>query len=1233
MTVPVAWLIHLVCIYMIINQGYSQGGGCCIQCNTSATVVTRNTWTAISTLRYLNPFSYPSNATCDFNLSPQNPLDILRIKTSTFDLEESTGCQEEYIEILTENYAHTPGKRISLGRWCGQSYAKVVDIKGAVKIRYKAGSNTSRDFSIEVIAQARSFYQKELTETILVGQVPMYIYSLGYPSSYLQNLKMTWHLQAKDRSQQVNVEAVEFSLEGPGDTDRCQFDNLTLTADTGAHTTAVWCGAAGQRFFSGKNHVRVSFRTDWSKESTGFLLRVYTTYAQNTNCNGSRIRVLPAHHTAELLSLTDMYNNSMACSWIIQAQTQNEVIVLEIVSWDEDVLSCADNPFQIFDGSDDKGNQLVTSCGSARPFGFIRTSENSAYISSSLKVLSHNKIREGFRIKYYSTYKYDYEEYHKEAVTARSFVWIPSMTTDVQRPVINIRADVVGRCIHIEAQDKWRHQITMSFTEFVDVFDGTQDGARLIGVCSIHDHPAISGTGSTLKIKVKTPVRDDGFWLVIDTTQNCNGDTEIITVTNTVQRLTFPTTRMKLNNNFPSNTNCKWRLRTNGNRGLTYLEVYDLLLSMTTCDENYLMASSDNDQTQEIKTWCNTQHGNVTSLGDIFLMVAVNNFRSERKFTAKFWRESGYTCEDRKLSASTQWNYLTSPGFPANYPNNANCSWVISSRLTTDNIKLEFIQINTHSCDHDVINVYEGTSTSQLRGKMCGSGYATSTLQSFGSSLYITFTTDSTITDTGFKLAYYSVHPSGETPDVVRIPASEDIATLNSPDYPLSYPRNMRRFWVITASSDDVVTVQRSTTYGSSKRQCRNRHDTLAVYDGVSETNTLLGYFCHIDLPVDAHMVFQSSGQFLYLSLFSSDSIVESGYAGTFSVTYFSGQAQRACLPGEMESLRTQAYWQYLKYPVRGEYPRHAHCAWKLWTDNPNSTIVVEVTVSDLEESYSCKYDAVRVFDGYSTLSPETGVFCGKQTPTFYSSGRYLFLLFVSDDLNQGSGFTLRYRVKPDVEEPDAEKKKSDGLLIGATTAGVFLLIVTITCFFCFLGKLRRKPPQSRQSAPPSHTDPPAYSRSNSTVYVVSPIFVGATNPTASDPPPYPGLTNPAYSSSLDDLPPSYPGIEHAQPLSPQFHAPPRGNEHMYDDVFSDVPSNLPAPPPYAVTDTIPQESPPEYETVVSQAPQKETDLGKYSGTQMHQQARSRSDQGEHGRGSSSSPRSHPLTYELLGPV
>ncbi|XP_067666014.1 cubilin-like [Haliotis asinina] len=1219
MSESITWLLHLACILTVINQGYSQRDACCIQCNNTDTKVSRNIWTVISTEKYLNPFSYPANTTCDFSLSPQHSTDILHIKTSRFHLEDSIGCHDEYIEILTENYPLTSGNRVSLGRWCGQSYAKSLYIKGPVKIRYKAGIETSLDFTIEVTAHEESYYEKELRETILVGQVPMYIYSLGYPSSYTDNLKMTWLLQPQDPGQQVNVEAMEFSLEPPDDSGRCQFDNLTLKSE--AHE-AAWCGSTGQRFFSGKSYVQATLNTDRTKEDTGFFLRVYSTHTQNTHCNGSRIRVLPAHPTAELLSLMEGENRMMECSWIIQAQTQDEMIVLETVSWDSDVLSCADTPFQIFDGSDDKGNPLVTSCGGVRPFGFVRTSGNSAYISSKVKVLNHNRIKEGFRIKYYSTHKYFFVEYHMEAVTARSFVWVPSMGTDVHRPVINVRANVAERCIRVEAQDKWRHQMQMSYTELIDVYDGTNEGARLTGVCLIHDTPAISGTGSTLRIKVKTPVENGGFWLVIDTTQNCSGDTEILSVANAAQRLTFPTPRMKRNNNLPSNTNCRWELRTDGRRGLTHLEVLGVLLShSSTCTNNYLMASSDKDQTQEVMTWCNSRHGNVTSFGGFFLMVVVDNFLSERSFTAMFWRESGFSCEGKRLYASPEWNYISSPGYPANYPNNANCSWVISSRLSTDNVKLEIIHIDTHSCDHDVINVYEGTTTNHLRREMCGPGYSISTIQSFGSSLYITFKTDSSITHTGFKLAYYSVHPSGDNSSVVAFTATPDVSRLDSPNYPNSYQRNVRRFWVIGGSSNsDVVTIQRAPTYGSTKKPCRNRHDTLAVYDGTSERDLLLGYFCHADLPLDAPLVFQSSGQFVYLSLFSSDSIVESGYSGTFSLTYSSGSAQRACLPGEIESLEAKEYWQYLKYPIRGDYPKHAHCEWRLWTDN--STVVVEVILSNMEESYSCKYDAVRVYDGYSTLSPETGVFCGTQTPTFHSTGRYLFLLFVSDDVNQGSGFSLRYRIKPDEEEPQVDQKPN-GLLIGATTSGVFLLIIAVTCFFCILGKYRRKPP------PPARRDPPPYSRNNSTVYVVSPIFVGSSS--ASDPPPYPGVTNPAYS--MDDLPPAYPGIAHAQPISPQPRAPPTGNEHAYDEVFSDMAGNFPAPPPYSSLDTTQEETPPTYDAVVSQANKSETNNRNKPGTQMHQQPRSRSGQGENGRGSTSSPRPHTLTYELLGPV
>ena len=57
----------------------------------------------------------------------------------------------------------------------------------------------------------------------------------------------------------------------------------------------------------------------------------------------------------------------------------------------------------------------------------------------------------------------------------------------------------------------------------------------------------------------------------------------------------------------------------------------------------------------------------------------------------------------------------------------------------------------------------------------------------------------------------------------------------------------------------------------------------------------------------------------------------------------------------------------------------------------------------------SCDYDFVAIYDGPSRTSKLIAKFCGRDEVQVVSSGRYLFIEFVSDDSTQFAGFKLRY--------------------------------------------------------------------------------------------------------------------------------------------------------------------------------------------------------------------------------
>ena len=88
------------------------------------------------------------------------------------------------------------------------------------------------------------------------------------------------------------------------------------------------------------------------------------------------------------------------------------------------------------------------------------------------------------------------------------------------------------------------------------------------------------------------------------------------------------------------------------------------------------------------------------------------------------------------------------------YSNSQNCSWLIQPS-SGGSITLDFTSFDTES-GYDYVRVYDGNSAySSLLGTYSGSSIPSS-ITSSGSSLYITFTTDGSVTREGFEIYYSS---------------------------------------------------------------------------------------------------------------------------------------------------------------------------------------------------------------------------------------------------------------------------------------------------------------------------------------------------------------------------------------------------------------------------------------------------------------------------------------------
>uniref|UniRef100_A0A8C5K2B0 CUB domain containing protein 2 n=1 Tax=Jaculus jaculus TaxID=51337 RepID=A0A8C5K2B0_JACJA len=234
---------------------------------------------------------------------------------------------------------------------------------------------------------------------------------------------------------------------------------------------------------------------------------------------------------------------------------------------------------------------------------------------------------------------------------------------------------------------------------------------------------------------------------------------------------------------------------------------------------------------------------------------------------------------------------LSSPEYPNNYPNNVECRWLIRA-MGSAAIKLVFVDFQvegSEQCSYDYVAVL-GASGPARGHYYCGRTRPP-TLVSLGPELQVVFKSDFNIGGRGFKAHYFS----GECQEVYTAVRGN----FSSPQYPGSYPNNIRCHWTIRLPPGYQVKVF-VLDLGLEEPNRLTRtcdFDHLAAFDGATEEAPLLGKWCgdHRPLPVT------SSHNHLLLVLHTDRSASGRG----FSVAYIGGQLGMRvwALPGGVANL------------------------------------------------------------------------------------------------------------------------------------------------------------------------------------------------------------------------------------------------------------------------------------------------------------------------------------------
>ncbi|KAI0218535.1 Exoskeleton protein RP43 [Lamellibrachia satsuma] len=513
----------------------------------------------------------------------------------------------------------------------------------------------------------------------------------------------------------------------------------------------------------------------------------------------------------------------------------------------------------------------------------------------------------------------------------------------------------------------------------VKIYDGTSASARMLGVYCGSNLPAdIVSTGNSLYVKFRSDssVTKAGFRIRYSVA-SCD---KLKVLTRSVGG--FGTVGSPYGN-FES---CSWKIQaSSGQRLRLNFERFDLEYGSRSCPYDKVKIYDGSSANAPLNgMYCGTHlPADIVSRGNTMFV----NFTSDHSVTETGFRihYSVVSCSRLTVLTASQGVFGTAG---LSYGNNESCSWKI--RVPSgQRMRLHFSKFDLESgssCTYDRVKIYDGSSASaQLKGSYCGSN-TPADVESSGSTMFVSFTSDYSVTQSGFEIRYSLVSRSSSCRRLKVLTGSVGLfGTAGS-----GHGNNERCAWKIQVPGNKQVRLHFVGFNLELHPSCR--YDSVKVYDGRSNRSPLKGTYCGSRMPADI----TSSGSAMFVSFTSDSSVTKAGFRIRFQKVSCS---KLKVLTGLAGSIGTAGYG----------YENYETCSWKVQVSR-NKRVRLRFVKFDLEAHSSCNWDSVKVYDGSSASARLKGTYCGSRRPAeIRSSGNTMFVTFTSDSSVTKSGFRILY--------------------------------------------------------------------------------------------------------------------------------------------------------------------------------------------------------------------------------
>ncbi|NXY67496.1 CUBN protein, partial [Glareola pratincola] len=906
------------------------------------------------------PNDYPVRTECIYTITVGINRQIV-LSFTNFTLEGNKRCTEDYVFLLY--FSRDGGYETSppLGKYCGTDLPPVI-ISHGNKLWIKFVSDTfgtSRGFSAEWDGTLAGCGGTLVTASGI-------FMSPNYPMPYYHNSECYWLLRGS-RGTPFEIQFEQFHLEYHP---KCNFDYLAVYDgnSSSAKQLGKFCGnQIPEPIRSSGDSMYVKLRTDGSLRGGGFLAK----YKQVCH------KVLTVNHSHGILESLNYPNNyplNEHCNWTIQT-TKGNTLNYSFTAFDiEDGSNCDRDFLNLYDGPGVQSNLIGTFCGQSLPRAGSTT-------GTSLHVVFYSdglNTRRGFQMLWHvngcggelsgPSGSFQSPGYPNRYPSNRECIWYihTAPGSSIQLTIHDFDIEYHPNC---------------NF-DVLEVYGGPDFlSPRLAQLCvsrSAQNPLRVSTTGNSAVVRFKTDAAMTGRGFNASWQENPGGCGGIFQATS--GEIHSPNYPQPYNNN----TDCSWVIQVDySHRVLLNFTDFDIENHHSCNYDNVAVFDGPSNEAPLLRNLCGTQHpAPITSSKNMmYIRLHSDATIQHRGFSARFTEACGSFIESDSVGAA-----ISSPLYPAKYPNNQNCSWIIQAQEPFNHVTLSFtdfdVENNRQNCTTDFVEILDGNNyEAPLRGRYCGTTLP-HPITSFGNALVVNFISNNNITARGFHATYAASSSScGGTFHMER-------GAFNSPGYPEQYPLNTECVWRILSSPGNRLQLSFIAFQVENSSNCTK--DYLEIREW-NDTGTLAGRFCGNALPSNYT---STVGHILWVKFVSDSSGTDVGFRATFSHLYGND------IVGNRGQIASPQWPR--------SYPHNSNYQWRI-SVNASQVIQGRILQMDIENHHRCRYDKLKIYDGPTVHSRPIATYCGADPASFASSGSSITIQFQSDPSVTGKGFILEW--------------------------------------------------------------------------------------------------------------------------------------------------------------------------------------------------------------------------------